>query len=230
MSRGLEKARILSAKASILLSTPVEPNKEPGRDGVRRMEFEARGAARRLELRSAVASLLSELGSPNELTLELGCGHGHFLSQYAADHPEETCVGIDFSRDRIRRATRKQGRAGLNNLRFVCGEIREFLSVLPPEPVVSRVFVLYPDPWPKRRHRKYRLMSEEFLDQLAVRSEPGCQLYFRTDSDDYFEKTGALVSLHDRWETRFDHKWSYEYSTVFQERTGRSRSLVAFRR
>jgi tRNA (guanine-N7-)-methyltransferase len=210
----------LNAKASNLSGTPVE----------RRIEFEALGAARRLELKREVAGLLDELGSPGKLTLELGCGHGHFLSRYAEDHPAETCFGVDFSRDRIRRAARKQGRAGLDKLRFVYGEIREYLAVLPPGLSVSRVFVLYPDPWPKRRHHKYRLMNEGFLDQLADRSEPGCQLYFRTDSDDYFEKTGALISVHKQWEMRPDHKWSYEYSTVFQERTGRSRSLVAIRR
>ena len=194
------------------------------------MEFEAQAAARGLELKNEVAGLLAELGSPRRMTLELGCGHGHFLSRYAQAHPEDICLGVDFSRDRIRRATRKQGRAGLGNLRFVYAEIREFLTVLPPEIAVSRVFVLYPDPWPQRRHHKYRLMNAEFLDKLAGRSETGCLLYFRTDSDNYFEETGGVVRLHDRWEIQPDHTWPYEYPTVFQERTGRSRSLVAFRR
>lgn len=211
------------------MSAATEPFIGSPHPDLRRVEFEAQGATRRLELRSEVAVLLTELGQPRRLTLELGCGHGHFLSRYAADHPGETCLGVDFSRDRIRRATRKQTRAELGNLRFVHGEIREFLTVLPAELTVSRVFVLFPDPWPKRRHHKYRLMGEEFLSQLAERSERECQLYFRTDSDDYFEKTEAVISKHKQWELRSDHEWPCDYPTVFQERTGRGRSLAAFR-
>ena len=102
-------------------------------------------ASRRAELRAQLAPRLTGLRT---LTLEIGCGHGHFLTAYAAAHPDLRCLGLDIANDRIARALRKRDRARLANLDFVHADADDLLSALPEEISLSQVFVLFPDPWP----------------------------------------------------------------------------------
>lgn len=173
-------------------------------------------------------------GAP--LTLELGCGHGHYLNAYAAAHPEEFCVGIDLLADRIERAERKAVRAKLPNLVFVQAEAALFLSALAtesPAPRLSRIFVLFSDPWPKRRHWKHRVLQGELLDRLAALAEPGARLHFRTDHAEYFSYAGEVVANHALWgiAPSTEEPWPFEHVSVFEERSlaGAPQSFTAVR-
>ena len=161
-----------------------------------------------------------------EFLCEIGCGHGHFLTAYAAEHPDVTCLGLDLVGDRIERAVRKRDRANLGRLHFIQAEARLFLEVLPPEVRICAYVLLFPDPWPKLRHHKHRLMQADFLNQAAGRAAPGCRLYFRTDYDPYFEDAATAVSAHPEWE-RVGDPWIFEHETVFQQRAPSHQSLVA---
>ena len=135
----------------------------------------ARMAERRELLRAEVAGLLPPRGP---FVWEIGCGHGHFLAAYAEAHPAECCIGIDINLDRVRRATRKRDRAGLDRLHFLRAEARLFLEVLPPGAGVSAIYMLFPDPWPKKRHHKYRLLQADFLHEVAQRAGQGPRFSF----------------------------------------------------
>jgi len=174
------------------------------------------------------------LGAP--LTLELGCGHGHYLNAYAAAHPEEFCVGIDLIGDRIGRAERKAHRAKLANLVFVQAEASLFLfalAVLPNAPRLGRVFVLFSDPWPKRRHWKHWVLQSLLLDALALLTAFGAALHFRTDHPDYFSYAREVVAFHSLWRvTSADEApWPFEHVSVFEERSlaGAPQSFTARR-
>ncbi len=186
------------------------------------------------------------LDSARPLTLELGCGHGHYLAAYAAAHPEEFCVGIDLLADRIERAQRKAPRAKLADLAFVQAEAALFLGALAaypgvvspplPAPRLGRVFVLFSDPWPKRRHWKHRVLQPALLDTLASLTEPGALLHFRTDHPDYFPYARAVVAEHDKWRLAGPEEpagaWPFEHVSVFEERAlaGAPQSFTAIRR
>lgn len=157
---------------------------------------------------------------------EIGCGHGHFLTAFAAANPAATCIGIDLVGDRIDRARRKRDRAGLRNLHFVQAEARLFLEQLPAGVRVAHYVLLFPDPWPKLRHHKNRLLQGDFLTLAAQHAAPGCRLYFRTDFRPYFEAATAAVGGHDGWEKTQD-PWIFEHETVFQQRAPSHASLVA---
>ena len=157
---------------------------------------------------------------------EVGCGHGHFLTAYAHAHPAELCVGIDIVSERIERAEKKRKRAHLNNLHFIQAEAKLFLATLPTGTTFSRIFILFPDPWPKLRHHKHRIMQSDFLSQLAGRAGEGARLYFRTDFGPYFRSTRDLLSPHPQWES-LDEPWPFEFETVFQSRAPSYHSLVA---
>jgi len=183
-------------------------------------------AARRAELVAAFAGLWP--GWPEGITLEIGCGHGHFLTAYAQAHPQEHCLGLDLLEDRIRRAQRKARRAGLTNLFFVQADARLLLEALPPDVHFNRIFVLFPDPWPKRRHHKHRLMQTGFLDLLAQRAGRGARLYFRTDYEPYFRDALADLRTSTTWQLA-EEPWPFEFETVFQSRAEAHHSCIARR-
>jgi tRNA (guanine-N7-)-methyltransferase len=160
--------------------------------------------------------------------LEIGCGHGHFLVAYAAAHPGVPCVGIDLQPDRIERAERKRERARLGNARFVRADAEDFLAALPEAARFARIFVLFPDPWPKRRHHKNRLLRPEFLSALACRCVPGARLHVRTDHAHYFGEVQAAIDASPEW-TGVGEPWPFELETVFQQRAPSYSSLTASR-
>jgi tRNA (guanine-N7-)-methyltransferase len=179
----------------------------------------------RQELRTALAR---QFPTGGELVWEVGCGHGHFLAAYAARHPEVACVGVDLSGDRIERALRKRDRARLANLHFFRAEAGLFLEVLPAEVRITDTFVLFPDPWPKLRHQKHRVLQPRFLHALAAHATPTARLFFRTDFRPYFDETRALLAQNRDWRL-VDSAWPFEFETVFQSRAASYDSLVASR-
>lgn len=183
----------------------------------------ARVTQRRHSLKEQLAVLFPR---PISIVWEVGCGHGHFLAAFAAAHPEVVCVGVDISVDRIRRATRKRDRAKLANLHFINAEARDFLDSLPEGVTFSAIYVLFPDPWPKRRHHKNRIMQPGFLSVVATRSTPDTRLHFRTDYEPYFRDTELVVREHPAWKPRSE-PWPFEQETVFQSRAPVHHSLTA---
>ena len=101
------------------------------------------------------------------LEVELGCGDGSFLASYAARHPEHNFIGVERLLGRMRKLDRKGRRAGLTNLRGVRIESAYFLEYLLPAHSTTAVHIYFPDPWPKRRHWKKRLINEQF-PQIAL--------------------------------------------------------------
>jgi tRNA (guanine-N7-)-methyltransferase len=184
-------------------------------------------AERRESLRAEVARLLPP---QSRFVWEIGCGHGHFLTAYAETHPAEHCVGIDINLDRVRRATKKRDRARLDHLHFVRAEARLFLEVLPPGAGFSAIYMLFPDPWPKKRHHKYRLLQADFLHEVAQRAGQGTPLFFRTDHAPYFAEAALLLREHPDWRSIGDQPWPFELATVFQQKAPSFQSLVAVRR
>ena len=187
----------------------------------------------RLAVTARIQALREQLhrvfSSDQSFVWEVGCGHGHFLTAYAAAHPAVVCVGIDIVRDRIDRARRKARRAKLPNVHFLIADAREFLEALPPAASFSSVYILFPDPWPKRRHHKNRLMQAPFLDAVAIRAEPRAPLYFRTDFMPYFTEATTAVRSSRSWELS-DETWPFESDTVFQARARTYFSFLARRR
>jgi tRNA (guanine-N7-)-methyltransferase len=169
-------------------------------------------------LRATLTPLMDDVAPAHEQALELGCGHGHFLAAFAEKHPAVRCLGVDFCRDRIARAERKRQRARLANLQFIRAEVGEFLEALPERIRFRHIFVLFPDPWPKRRHRKHRLVSTALLDRLAELGAPGCVFFFRSDALDYVAAVRAAISAHARWKLRPTGDLPVETETVFQAR------------
>lgn len=191
-------------------------------------EFVRHVESRLSRLRGELPTVLPP--TPSAVTLEIGCGHGHFLARYAEAHPNCFCLGIDILNDRLERATKKRDRAGLNNLHFHKAEAVELLECLPAGVVLDSVFLLFPDPWPKKRHHKNRLVRADFMAALAARVVTGGRFYFRTDHAEYFESGREVLSTHPDWQIENSAPWPFEEATVFQLKAPAYESLVASRR
>jgi tRNA (guanine-N7-)-methyltransferase len=121
-------------------------------------------------------------GREQPLILDLGCGNGVFLSALAARDPGWNILGIEKKGYRVRQARRRL--AGYENARVVHGEVMEVLPTIRPASV-SRVYLLFNDPWPKRRHAVRRLVQPEFVDRLSRCLEADGLCFFASDSPDY---------------------------------------------
>jgi tRNA (guanine-N7-)-methyltransferase len=120
------------------------------------------------------------------LEVELGSGDGSFLVQYARACPDRNFLGVERLLGRLRKIDRKGQRAGLTNLRAMRIEASYFLEYLLPPASVAALHVYFPDPWPKRKHRKNRLISPRFAELAARVLLPRGVVYLRTDDADYF--------------------------------------------
>jgi len=186
----------------------------------------ARETARRAELSATLATLYPK---PTSVVFEIGCGHGHFLSAYAAAHPATHCLGVDLVTQRIERANRKQNRLNLQNLAFLKADALETLSCLPSFVRLSGIFVLFPDPWPKRRYEHRRLLQASLLDTLAARANPGTWLAIRTDDLGFYNWANKQINSRLSWSISPNCPWPYEHSSYFQEIKGPYQSLIALR-
>lgn len=188
--------------------------------------FEAIHAARCAALRAELAGVLS---SPEtSFVLEIGCGNGHFLTAYAAAHSDQRCVGIDLRLDRIHKALRKRDRAGLRNLHFVRCAAGDFLGELPANARLQDIYILFPDPWPKKRHHKNRLLTSPFLATLATRvGQGGSRLFFRTDYQPYYSEVAEIITSHPAWQLLPAVPFPFEHQTIFQSRATTFYSLAA---
>ncbi len=119
-----------------------------------------------------------------ETWLEIGFGGGEHLAAQAARRPDVLALGAEPFLNGAASALRHIEAAGLSNVRLHVGDARELLAALP-EASLDRIFVLFPDPWPKARHHKRRLIQRETVAELARVLRPGGRLRFATDWADY---------------------------------------------
>jgi len=133
------------------------------------------------------------------LEVELGSGDGSFLAQWAKLVPERNFLGVERLLGRLRKLDRKGQRAGLLNLRLMRIEASYFLEFLLPLASVEALHIYFPDPWPKRKHRKNRLVNERFPELVARVLVPGGIVYLRTDDADYFEQMLEVFAADKRF-------------------------------
>ncbi|WP_430438758.1 tRNA (guanosine(46)-N7)-methyltransferase TrmB [Methylosinus trichosporium] len=128
-----------------------------------------------------------------ETRLEIGFGGGEHLIATAARNPDVGFIGCEPFVNGMARLLARIAAEGLGNIRLRQGDAIEVVDWLP-DASLARVYLFYPDPWPKRRHRKRRLVSPDNLAKLARVMTPGAQLRFATDIDDYAGWTLARLA------------------------------------
>jgi tRNA (guanine-N7-)-methyltransferase len=121
---------------------------------------------------------------PREIWLEIGFGGGEHLIAQALAHRDIGFIGAEPFVNGIAKALAAIERDGLDNIRLRAGDAGALIETLP-SAALARLFILYPDPWPKRRHNKRRFISASNIRQFARILRPGGEVRFATDIDDY---------------------------------------------
>lgn len=130
--------------------------------------------------------------------LEIGFGGGEHMIHQAQANPDIGLLGCEPYINGVAKLLAAIERAGVANLRLHPGDARDVLDVIPAG-ALSRVFLLYPDPWPKKRHWKRRFVSAETLDSLARAMRPGAAFRVATDIEDYVRHTLEQVDRDPRF-------------------------------
>ncbi|MBE0598754.1 MAG: tRNA (guanosine(46)-N7)-methyltransferase TrmB [Desulfuromonadales bacterium] len=138
-------------------------------------------------------------GAERPLALEIGCGIGDFLIQMASRRPELNFLATDIYNKGCLKTCRKVEAAGLDNVRVVRLEARHLLEHHLSPGSLAAVFINCPDPWPKKRHRRRRLVNADFLALLRQFMAPGGELYFSSDFEDYTADVAAALATLPLW-------------------------------
>ena len=152
------------------------------------------------ELGSLVPETDATRGGP--LELEIGFGRGRFLMERARAAPGSRIVGIEIKAKWAHLVEERRKRDGLENACALSGDAREVLPRAQPDGCLTRVFVLFPDPWWKQRHVKRRVVDDGFLDQIARLVKKGGELYVATDVEDRAESMAERIAEHGAFELR----------------------------
>jgi tRNA (guanine-N7-)-methyltransferase len=120
-------------------------------------------------------------GNEHPITLELGCGRAELSYGLAQKYPERNFLGIDLKADRLWRPGRDALREGLNNMAFLCIDLREMGQHLAPQEA-DEIWITFPDPFPKKRQAKHRMVNPDFLTLYQQVLKPGGKLHYKTDN------------------------------------------------
>jgi tRNA (guanine-N7-)-methyltransferase len=146
---------------------------------------------------------------------EIGFGNGEFLVKKSKLHPERNFFGIDYSIESFRRAKKSVENANIRNVKLVCLEAKAAFIVLVPEKSLSHLYLNFPDPWPKKKHYKNRLLDREFFTIAASRSIKKGKIIIATDDPFYRDFIlEEIASIH-LWQSLFNKGWTDELSDHF---------------
>ena len=150
------------------------------------------------ELHVACLDIGRLFGRAAPLQVDLGCGDGSFLCELAAQFPDKNLLGIERLTKRVEKVRRKSVK--IDNARVLGTDTLFAVRYLLPTNSVETFYLLFPDPWPKRRHQQRRIFTGEFLDAIAAALEQSGVLRVATDHLDYFHQIERLSRAHSEFE------------------------------
>ncbi|WP_126447210.1 tRNA (guanosine(46)-N7)-methyltransferase TrmB [Sulfuricystis multivorans] len=143
---------------------------------------------------AAPLDLAAAFGRSATKFLEIGCGMGETTAAIADEHPENDYLGIEVHTPGVGSLMKEIATRGLTNLRVIQHDAVEVVRDMIPPGSLSGIHIYFPDPWPKKRHHKRRLIQPPFVHQLALRLAPGGYLHLATDWEEYAQQMLAVLS------------------------------------
>lgn len=169
------------------------------------------------------------------LEVDLGCGDGSFLLEMAREFPERDFLGVERLLGRVKKVCKKLTRRRLENMQVLRLDSRYVVEWLLPRASVTRLHLLCPDPWPKLRHHRRRLVRAEFIEAVQRVLVPGGEFLFMTDHEEYFQWVAEKVAAFGKFEvlewtedtffypkTDFQEQWESEGKSMFRLRCRKS--------
>lgn len=153
-----------------------------------------------IEPDESLLDLKQVFGRSGPVNLEIGFGNGEALLAMAAAHPERDYLGIEVHRPGVGQLLNRLAADGLSNVRVIVGDASEFLAQRIPDGSLDAVHLFFPDPWPKQRHHKRRLVQPGFAALVRCKLKPAGVWHLATDWQDYAEQMRAVLEAADGFE------------------------------
>lgn len=131
--------------------------------------------------------------------IEYCSGNGCWLIEKAKNHPEINWIAVEKKFERVRKIWSKMRNLNLTNILIVCGEAFTFTKNYVADASFQRVYINFPDPWPKEKHAKNRLLQEPFLIELSKKAKSQTETIVATDHLDYVKQIVSAVSSSKKW-------------------------------
>ena len=157
-------------------------------------------------------------GNDRPVVIEFCCGNGQWIGEMAKKNPDINWIGVDKLFERSRKLWAKIHREKISNLFVACTEANLFIRHYVPPKSIHAIHVNFPDPWPKRRHEKNRLVRREFLENLSKILKPGALAHFVTDDAAYLQWMLEELSSCKKWQSVYP----FPYYTTHLADFGRS--------
>ncbi|HEC12740.1 MAG TPA: tRNA (guanosine(46)-N7)-methyltransferase TrmB [Acidiferrobacteraceae bacterium] len=147
-----------------------------------------------VDLGEGELDFVAVLGRSAPVIMEIGFGNGESLVQMALAQPGNNYLGVEVHRPGIGRMLGRIKELGLNNLKVVCGDATEVLKTHVAKDALDGVHIFFPDPWPKKRHHKRRLLQANFIRLVERALKPGGRLHIATDWQEYADHIVELMA------------------------------------
>ena len=180
-----------------------------------------------VEKPDSMVDLVSMFGNTRPVEIEIGIGKGRFLIDAAKRDSNSNFLGIEWAIKYLRIAHKRTLNANLSNIRFLRADAREFVEFFLPSNSVQAYHIYFPDPWPKKRHHKRRLINTEFRVEVERTLCAGGRVWLATDHQDYFEvimevfeDSLILEPVEVAWEgtrTNYERKYMDEGKLIFRQ-------------
>ncbi len=207
---GSDRRRLVGDRADLDRLLVPEPDTPPG-------EFDPR----------------SLFANDRPIELEIGCGKGAFLAAMASTYPDVNLIGVELAAPFARAAALRMRRRSFDDVRVMCGDAGRLVRETLRADSVNAVHVFFPDPWPKKRHRKRRIFTASFLDGVARVLVPDGMLCLATDVPDYYASMRELTDADGRFERLTAFEWRSGGITNFERKyldAGRTSFRATYRK
>lgn len=161
-------------------------------------------------------------GNNNPVYLEIGSGKGEFITQKSRIHRDINFMGVELNPKGITTILKKLDLEADNNVRLLNHYVDKNISQIIPKFSLSVIYIQHPDPWPKRKHHKYRLINQDFIDSLQFLLKPNGTVEIATDHPEYSEWIIEHFRRRGDFHSLFDNGFTFEkqpghIETYFEE-------------
>lgn len=155
-----------------------------------------------------IVNLQELVNSARNLYLEVGSGNGDFITEFAINNPDTLCIGCEPYLNGVANTLKIMSEHGIDNIKLWKDDVRLLLNQLS-DNIFDTVYILFPDPWPKQKQHKRRLINNEFLEFLYNKMKPGAILNVATDHQEYavWILSHLLNQLHYHWQVTAQNDW-----------------------
>lgn len=153
-----------------------------------------------LELSNSLLNFQEVFGRAAPITLEIGFGDGQSLLKMAQANPDRDFIGIEVYRTGVAKLFMAMEAAGVSNIRVFCTDALEVLNNAIPDHSLSKLQLFFPDPWPKARHHKRRIVQSDFATLVALKLKQGGVFHMATDWQNYAEHMMMVMEQHTQFQ------------------------------